>query len=644
MDAAHLRQSSSSGSSLTQRNGDTSYPPRSSKATLEQSSSAFEPALNSDAGRHPSSPPEGPPSRVQLYLEPRLNSIESSHPRAYARLRKALLYLRGPRPPTILPDPKPWLDIDITYRSRRLYVPIESTWLKLTRPLTSPFIFAILVAAYIIGFSFLTREQWYLTPEDSFVGCTSTFWLANSGCGLDGADCAPFDNQTFDFRCPASCAGTILQNPRTIGAEQMAYKPLIVGGGDDNQTYRGDSFICASAIQVGLIDDSKGGCASLSLIGNFTDFIGTTAHSLESIGFPTVFPLSFRFSSSTPLTHCTDIRWPVLAFDVVISFLVFTLFRPHPIARFWTLVCIGFWHVGLFSQPNKEPPELSDLFATFLPCLFMSYVLWRLAFRWVMPAFERAPLEGAVWYLGPFWVGILTGYTTDRLPLQRLYAPDLAKRSGAVATLVVIIIIVVLAALNQVRVIRKTGWLAHYVKWYVIGGLVVMVLALLPTLNLRIHHYFLALVLLPGTAWPTRPSAVYQGFLLGLFLNGAAAYGFDSILQTAAELRDDATIGSDLPTFLTNSSTYNASIPWDNQTIEWAPLPNSDWDGFVLLVDDVERYAGDALNYTLAALNQSLPHFFRLALSSSGTTGDFTNAATLYPNGTFVDPEPGASY
>ena len=103
MDAPHLRQSSSSGSSLTQRNGDTSYPPSSSKATLEQSSSAFEPALNSDAGRHPSSPPEGPPSRVQLYLERRLNSIELSHPRAYARLRKTLLYLRGPRPPTILP-------------------------------------------------------------------------------------------------------------------------------------------------------------------------------------------------------------------------------------------------------------------------------------------------------------------------------------------------------------------------------------------------------------------------------------------------------------------------------------------------------------------------------------------------------------
>lgn len=41
---------------------------------------------------------------------------------------------------------------------------------------------------------------------------------------------------------------------------------------------------------------------------------------------------------------------------------------------------------------------------------------------------------------------------------------------------------------------------------------------------------------MPGTGFPTRPSAVYQGFLLGMFLNGAAAFGLDSILQTPAEV------------------------------------------------------------------------------------------------------------
>lgn len=127
-------------------------------------------------------------------------------------------------------------------------------------------------------------------------------------------------------------------------------------------------------------------------------------------------------------------------------------------------------------------------------------------------------------------------------------------------------------------------------------------------------------------------------------------------------------LGSDLPSLVTNSTSWNASIPFANQTVSWNALPNATegWDGFALLVDDVERYVGTALNYSLAALDPKLPHFFRLAVSGSssgycdrpigkliellsqftsqGQTADFTNAATLWPNGSWVDPLPGASF
>jgi len=171
-----------------------------------------------------------------------------------------------------------------------------------------------------------------------------------------------------------------------------------------------------------------------------------------------------------------------------------------------------------------------------------------------------------------------------------------------------------------------------------------MVLALLPGVELRIHHYILAIMLMPLTGFPTRLSAVYQGLLLGLFLNGTAAFGFASIVQTSAELQLDAPIGTTLATFLTNSTNYNASIPFSQQIISWAPLlPGQGWDSYALLVDDVERYLGTATNYSLAALNAALPHFFRLAYSNSGTAGDFSMAAVLWPNGTWVDPLPGPS-
>ena len=92
----------------------------------------------------------------------------------------------------------------------------------------------------------------------------------------------------------------------------------------------------------------------------------------------------------------------------------------------------------------------------------------------------------------------------------------------------------VIVAINQVRVARTTGWLPYYLGWYILGGLVILVLSQLPGLTLRLwvghrprvqspcreltprsrlcrHHYIAAMALIPATAFPTRLSLVYQG-------------------------------------------------------------------------------------------------------------------------------------
>lgn len=83
------------------------------------------------------------------------------------------------------------------------------------------------------------------------------------------------------------------------------------------------------------------------------------------------------------------------------------------------------------------------------------------------------------------------------------------------------------------------------------------------------------------------------------------------------QLQGDGPSGSAMPSFVTNSSTWNSSIPFNTQTIIWNALPDASegWSSFSLIVDDVERYVGTALNYSLAALNSGVPHFFRLAVS-----------------------------
>lgn len=169
-------------------------------------------------------------------------------------MRTHLLFVASCQTLTLLslhpPDPKPFLNFTF-YSGRRSYsVPLEPLVIKRTNRFTSPWLFAILTVGYIIGFAFFARAQSFITPADSFIDCTSTYWSANNGCGLDGEDCMPFSNSTFDFRCPAQCSGVVLQNPRTVGDEQVDFVPLIVGGGDPNGTYRGDTFVCAAAVQA----------------------------------------------------------------------------------------------------------------------------------------------------------------------------------------------------------------------------------------------------------------------------------------------------------------------------------------------------------------------------------------------------------
>lgn len=119
---------------------------------------------------------------------------------------------------------------------------------------------------------------------------------------------------------------------------------------------------------------------------------------------------------------------------------------------------------------------------------------------------------------------------------------------------------------------------------------------------------------MPGLAFVTRPSALFQGFLLGLFLDGIGRWGFDSILQTFATLVGDGSTGSSLPAFLTNSTTFVAG----QSSINWPAVPSSlmtaaggSWDGFGLIVDDVLRYSGSGTNYSLAGLDPLIPHYFR---------------------------------
>ncbi|KAK4113829.1 hypothetical protein N656DRAFT_777846 [Canariomyces notabilis] len=485
------------------------------------------------------------------------------------------------------------------------------------------------------------------------IGCGSTYWGSGNSCGLDGIDCRPFTDGGFLFRCPANCASYQVLNPHAVGDQEIVYRPLVVGGpplsGDGPAVYRGDSFICGSAVHSGVVSNANGGCGVVRLIGTQRNFNSTSSNGITSVGFDSYFPLSFTFEPGISC-EARDMRWPLLAVSVVFT-VVFSLFVTSPALFFFPIFSVLYWTVGLATDTpsyTDVPSLFTRELGNFLPAMFVAWVMYdKMGIRRTLKGLT-AQIEKTVLWLGGAWVGALTNYTLDFIPIQRLTPHDLNQQPGARAALAIIIIILVVIAAAQVWFFRQEARLVRYLKLYALLGLGLIICAVLPDLNLRIHHYILALLLLPGTSLQTRPSLLYQGLLVGLFVNGIARWGFDPLLQTAFSLRGDAPMETPLPSIL--EPVIALGEPNPNITFTWKPPPGGEYDGISVLVNDVERfrrYFDDGssvtnLTWTRDA-NLQANEYFRFAWMQGSARGDYTKAGKWDALGQWTQMQPGPS-
>ena len=579
-------------------------------------------------------------------------------------------WLKGPEPP------RAWKIRPFLPRVQRLPLRLVDKFLpKQWQRVVALFIFYV---CWVVTFGAVLHESSVVEDVDGYgspalLSCGSTFWYAcmcsillfppcahskanrseNNGCGLDGIDCQPFANSSFAFRCPASCTSEEALNPRYVGVQEVIYETLVVGGPSDDTIsgdasdfmYRGDSFICPAAIHAGVISNAEGGCGVVSLIGQKSNYPSVTRNGISSIGFDSSFPSSFTFAqrSSVP---CRDLEWQLLAVSVVYTTLL-SLFTRSPSIFFYSIV------IGCYLQAAlaTDTPEYADVYTlvsaalgNLLPALFVMQVMFQLYIRRTLLGLT-AQVEKSVLWLGPCWVATLSDYTFELIPLQRLTDHDIDQQPGAIASLVVIVLVIFLIFLGQAWAFRREARLLRYLALYVCIGVIIGLLAAIPNEELRIHHYILGLLLLPGTSIQTRPSLVYQGILVGLFVNGIAKWGFDSILQTAAELQGDAILGTVLPAITASNVTAS------NITFSWPSIP-SGYNGTSVLVNDVERYrfGQEDMSFTWQRLqeDQSLPEYFRFAFYALSAaegleTGDYTKAGTWFANGTWEQMKAGAS-
>ena len=291
---------------------------------------------------------------------------------------------------------------------------------------------------------------------------------------------------------------------------------------------------------------------------------------------------------------------------------------------------------------------LSTNLGRFLPAAFCGFVMFRYMGVRRALAGLTAQFEKTVLWLGGCWVGALSNYTFKFIPIQRLTSHDLEQQPGAKLALVLIVLMLTCIVVQQIYFFRIEGRLPRYLGIYGLFILGILISLVLPGLNLRIHHYILGLLLLPGTSMQTRPALLYQGILIGLFINGIARWGFDSVLQTSGELQGDAQHNSALPVLF--EPIINLGMSTSNITFTWSPPP-SPFDGISVLVNDVERFRGYAdegleSDYSfLWSREGSLvePEYFRFSYMQGSQSWDYTKAGTWAPDGSWIPMKAGPS-
>lgn len=470
-----------------------------------------------------------------------------------------------------------------------------------------------------------------------------------NSCGLNGNRCRPFDNATLAFRCPANCKAVKVLNPHAVGDQEINYQSYVIGGpraAQENSTipdttYRGDSFICQAAIHSGLVSNDNGGCGVALLSGEQGNFATTKRHGIQSIGFDSTFPKSFTFVSGLSSKCVRDLRWPLLAVTCGFTTILSLCTTSAPVF-FCSIFVMLFFHVGLVS----DPPNHSDyasltsiIIGRFLPAAFVAFVIYRFSVKPQQTGLT-ANIERTILWLGGAWVGSLNNYTFNFIPIERLTPHDLQAQAGAKLALVLVVLLIFTIALGQVWYLRLEGRFPRYLAIYSIFVAFLLLCVALPPLNLRIHHYVLALLLLPGTRPQTRPGLLYQGILVGLFVNGVARWGFDSIMQTTVDLRGDGQLGSLLPK-ITAPVLHPSNI-----TFSWSRPPHP-YDGVSVLVNDVERHRwyygeGDP-SHTFYRNDETEKKYFRFGYMSGSETGDFTRAGVWQTDGRFKEMQPGPS-
>ncbi|RMZ80476.1 hypothetical protein DV737_g2997, partial [Chaetothyriales sp. CBS 132003] len=419
--------------------------------------------------------------------------------------------------------------------------------------------------------------------------CGASFWRDDNGCGLNGNDCRPFSLAHLAFRCPATCEQTHLLEDHVVGNQTLIYQGLVVGGPKADDPE-------SMAIYRGD-----------SFICQAAIHAGVISKANGGCGVATLLGARSHFES----TEAHGIRSTAF---------------PATFPRAYTFQRL--------SESNNQCPADSR---------WPTFVVTAVALV-LLAVFTTDP---AVFFFSTFVILFLhVGLVSD--------PPNRSNFSELISTLfarllpgcfIIYVLYITSARPLLIGLRAQLEKAIFYLGFCFIGALNNYTFApLIPIERFTPHD-----LAQPGAGL----ALIYQGLLLGLFINGAARWGYASIIQTPASLGfadggagdGGGTWWGAIPPNVTATVGYGAR----NVTFDWGGLPpDTGIDGISILENDVERfrlYNDEELLWDDSAITVPRrrpkgkvpePSFFRFAFLSGNEHGLYSKPAVWDEHGNWI--------
>jgi hypothetical protein len=371
-------------------------------------------------------------------------------------------------------------------------------------------------------------------------------------------------------------------------------RPFVVG----DKTYRGDSWICPSAIHAGVISARSGG--SVVIVPKFNDppsmtFRGVEMNGIHSMEFNGSYPLTFEFKPVLSAKFCED---NVIPASIYFYSLLPLLLLGDPSLYHWFMANAGyffFFIVFLSVDSQKSDSFVSSAFGQVIPFGACAHLIAMYIVPRVLPATPLAySFDLIVFFYIPTVLLLFIELFQSFLPPITLSSAIFASPSQF-SFFLLLIILLGFCALMQLNILRKSGMLISLAKWYLPCCAVFFLVFPALDFSPHIHHYFVGLTLMPFVRTPTHFSMACFGALWGMFIHGVARWGMDSPVSTQLEIQQGLglLLGSQLPVW--NSTVLFSEI---GVQLNWKlPLKNSTLGNLTDLLGEPEKATRAGISY-----------------------------------------------